>query len=312
MIGIDCVNDYYDPSLKEARLHILAESSHFVFHRLDIADRQALQAAFDSAGVDASVPVIHLAAQAGVRYGLQNPGAYIQSNVIGFYNILELSRTIGIPHLLYASSSSVYGGNKKLPFSTADNVDHPVSFYAATKKANELLAHVYSYSYNLPTTGLRFFTVYGPWGRPDMALFVFVRAIHRGEPIQVYNYGRMQRDFTYVDDIVDGIVRLIDKPPTATPDWDYENPNPATSWTPYQIYNIGNHETVLLMDFIGEIEKALGKKAIIELKPLQIGDVEATYADISDLHQATGFEPKTSIREGIPRFVEWYLRYYVE
>jgi len=310
VIGIDNVNDYYDVTLKEGRLGILNGLSGFSFHRVDLSDGDGVSKIFESSGVNSNVPVVHLAAQAGVRYGIENPGAYVKSNIIGYFNLLEACRASKVPHVLYASSSSVYGGNQRLPFTTHDNVDHPISFYAATKKSNELMAHVYSYTYGLPTTGLRFFTVYGPWGRPDMALFIFTKAILEGKPIKVFNYGDMQRDFTFVDDIVEGITRLIDKVPVANPAWDGMNPDPSISWIPYQVYNIGNHRSEKLLEFISVIEESLGRKAIIELKPMQPGDVSATFADIDDLHRDVGFSPKTSIREGIPKFIDWYLDYY--
>ena len=310
VIGIDVVNDYYSVSLKEDRLKILEAHPAFTFNRIDLCDDAAVRNVFQTSGIDSSVPVVHLAAQAGVRYGIQNPGAYIKSNVIGYFNMLESCRAVKSPHFLYASSSSVYGGNRKLPFTTHDNVDHPISFYAATKKSNELIAHVYSYTYGLPTTGLRFFTVYGPWGRPDMALFIFTKSILEGKPIPVYNDGIMFRDFTYIDDIVDGITRLIDRAPLGNSTWDGMTPDPATSWAPYMVYNIGNHRSEKLLDFISIIENAVGKKAIIDFQPLQTGDVEATYADIDDLQRDVGFVPKTTIREGIPKFVQWYQDYY--
>lgn len=310
VIGIDNVNDYYSVSLKEDRLRILQSDPGFSFYLIELSKDGAVANAFGESGVDSNTPVVHLAAQAGVRYGIQNPGAYIQSNIIGYFNVLEACRAAKVPHLLYASSSSVYGGNQRLPFTTHENVDHPISFYAATKKSNELMAHVYSYTYGLPTTGLRFFTVYGPWGRPDMALFIFTKAIIEGKPIKVFNHGDMHRDFTYVDDIVDGITRLIPRIPTANPAWDGMNPDPSISWIPYQVYNIGNHRSEKLLEFISVIENALGRKAIIDLQPMQQGDVSATFADIDDLARDVGFSPKTSIREGIPKFIEWYLDYY--
>ena len=310
VLGVDNLNDYYEVSLKEARLRLLQENSNFCFEKLDLADSVGLRRLFQSFSIDNDTPVIHLAAQAGVRYGLKNPSAYIQSNIIGFFNLIDLCKDAHTPHFLYASSSSVYGGNQRLPFSESDNVDHPVSFYAATKKSNELLAHVYSHTYNLPTTGLRFFTVYGPWGRPDMAYFSFTKAILAGKPIQVFNYGEMQRDFTYIDDIIDGVVNLIDRPPAADPNWDMMIPNPASSWTPYRVFNIGNHRSENLMEFIATLEKALGKRAIIEMQPMQMGDVKATHADIDRLRQEIGFTPKTTIQEGIPKFVKWYREYY--
>lgn len=269
-----------------------------------------MESMFVKEGFGADDSIVNLAAQAGVRYAQINPDSYIQSNLIGFFNLLELSRRVKIKHLLFASSSSVYGGNTRLPFSVHDNVDHPISLYAATKKSNELIAHVYSYTYGLPVTGLRFFTVYGPWGRPDLSLFIFTKAILAGEPLPVFNHGDMSRDFTYVDDIVEGIIRLLIIPPLPNPDWNGENPDPGTSWLPYRIYNIGNHESVNLLDFIQIIEETLGRKAILDLQPMQLGDVKATFADIEDLTAATGFKPKTSIREGVQKFIEWYLDYY--
>ncbi len=276
----------------------------FTFIRADLQDRPALEALFTENNFDA---VINLAAQAGVRYSLENPHAYIDSNVVGFTNILECCRHHKIGHLVYASSSSVYGMNASMPFSVHDNVDHPISLYAATKKANELMAHTYSHLYNLPTTGLRFFTVYGPWGRPDMALFLFTKAILAGEPIKVFNNGKMQRDFTYIDDIVEGIIRVTDKPATPNPDWDASSPDPGTSSAPYRLYNIGNNSPVSLMDFIGAIEKALGKTAEKELLPMQPGDVAATYADIDALIDSIDYHPQTPVQDGINNFIAWYL-----
>lgn len=310
VVSIDVVNDYYSVALKEDRLRLLRQFPEFSFHRVDLADRGAVEEVFAQERLDDSVPVVHLAAQAGVRYGLKNPAAFVQSNLVGSFNLLEACRAAGTPHLLFASSSSVYGGNKRLPFSVHDNVDHPISIYAATKKSNELMAHVYAYTYGLPTTGLRFFTVYGPWGRPDMALFLFTEAILHGRPLRVFNYGKMWRDFTYVDDIVEGIVRLIERAPSPDPAWDGLNPDPGTSWVPYRTYNIGNHQAVPLLEFIGVIEQALGRKAELELCPIEVGDVAATYADIDDLQRDVGFVPRTSIGEGIPKFIEWYLDYY--
>src|SRR5689334_16463986 len=291
--GIDNLNDYYEVSLKEARLRQLSELPGFHFERVDVADRQALPQFFKR---HAPQRVLHLAAQAGVRYSLQNPNAYIDSNLVGFGNILDACRHNAIGHLVYASSSSVYGANQKQPFSVGDNVDHPVSLYAATKRANELMAYVYSHLYQLPTTGLRFFTVYGPWGRPDMAIFSFTKAILEGRPIQVYNQGLMKRDFTYVDDIVEGVIRVLD----ATP----------SDGVPHKLYNIGNHDPVKLLDFIGVLEKCLGKKAIRELLPMQPGDVPETFADVDDLVRDVGFHPNTPIEEGIQRFTDWYRAYY--
>ena len=302
--GLDNLNDYYEVSLKEARLDRLKTQPAFTFIRADLQDRPALEALFTENNFDA---VINLAAQAGVRYSLENPHAYIDSNVVGFTNILECCRHHKIGHLVYASSSSVYGMNASMPFSVHDNVDHPISLYAATKKANELMAHTYSHLYNLPTTGLRFFTVYGPWGRPDMALFLFTKAILTGEPIQVFNNGKMQRDFTYIDDIVEGIIRVTDKPATPNSDWDAASPDPGTSSAPYRLYNIGNNSPVSLMDFIGAIEKALGKTAEKEFLPMQPGDVAATYADIDALIDSIDYHPQTPVQDGINNFIAWYL-----
>ena len=307
VIGIDNLNPYYEVRLKEDRLAILAKERGFRFARLDIADRGAMTDLF----LREKPPlVVHLAAQAGVRYSLTNPYAYLDSNLTGFLNILECCRHHGASHLVFASSSSVYGGNTKMPFSVHDNVDHPVSLYAATKKANELMAHAYAVLYGIPCTGLRFFTVYGPWGRPDMALFLFTRAILAGEPIDVYNEGKMERDFTYIDDIVEGIIRVMARPPTLDPEWNGACPDPAGSFAPYRIYNIGNSQPVALLDFIAALEKHLGRKAIMRLLPLQPGDVPATYADVADLATEVGFQPATTIEEGIGRFVAWYQEYY--
>ena len=306
VIGLDNLNDYYDVSLKEARLERLRCQDHFTFVKADLRDRDALNELFEATRFDA---VINLAAQAGVRYSLENPHAYIDSNVIGFTNILECCRHHRIGHLVYASSSSVYGMNGSMPFSVHDNVDHPISLYAATKKANELMAHTYSHLYNIPTTGLRFFTVYGPWGRPDMALFLFTDAILKGEPIKVFNNGEMQRDFTYIDDIVEGIIRVTDKPATPNADWDSRLPDPGTSSAPYRLYNIGNNNPVSLMEFIGAIEKAIGKKAEKQLLPMQPGDVAATYADIDALIEAVDYHPRTPIQEGMDHFIEWYMKH---
>jgi UDP-glucuronate 4-epimerase len=307
VIGLDNINDYYDVRLKEARLAQLKARERFNFVKLDLADRQGMRDLFAD---NAIRRVVHLAAQAGVRYSLVNPHAYTESNIEGFMNILEGCRHAGIDHLVYASSSSVYGGNTHMPFSIHDNVDHPVSLYAASKKANELMAHCYAHLYRLPCTGLRFFTVYGPWGRPDMALFIFTKAILEGRPIDVFNQGKMQRDFTYVDDIVDGVIRTLDHPATANAAWSGEKPDPGTSSAPARIYNIGNHRPVELLHFIEVLEKALGKKAEKRLLPLQPGDVPATYADIDDLTTDVGFKPTTPIEVGIPRFVEWYREFY--
>jgi UDP-glucuronate 4-epimerase len=318
VVGIDNINDYYDVNLKHARLRQLEGRSNFTFEKSDISDRQAMESLFSGGGTlpekgDArggfSV-VVHLAAQAGVRYSITNPHAYIDSNIVGFMNVLEGCRHNGVGHLVYASSSSVYGANTKMPFSIHHNVDHPVSLYAATKKANELMAHTYASLYKLPCTGLRFFTVYGPWGRPDMALFLFTKAILEGRPIDVFNYGKMQRDFTYVDDIIEGVVRVMGKIPEPNPGWTGENPDPGTSYGPYKVYNIGNNNPVELMTFIETIEKCLGRTAKKNLLPLQAGDVPATYADVDDLMEDVGFKPATSVEEGIGRFVEWYRKYY--
>ncbi len=307
VVGLDNLNDYYDPALKRARLAQLESNPAFQFVRIDLADRPGIQRLFEE---HAFSKVVNLAAQAGVRYSLENPYAYIDSNVVGFLNILEGCRQTGVGHLVFASSSSVYGLNTKMPFSVHDNVDHPVSLYAATKKANELMAHTYAHLYGLPVTGLRFFTVYGPWGRPDMALFLFTRAILEGRPIDVYNCGRMQRDFTYIDDIVEGVVRVLDRVPEPDPAWSGDHPDPGTSPAPYRLYNIGNNSPVELMDFIGAIERALGRTAEKNMLPMQPGDVPATYADVASLSEAVGFKPSTPIEEGIRRFVNWYLDYY--
>jgi UDP-glucuronate 4-epimerase len=307
VVGIDNLNDYYDVSLKEARLARLTPHANFRFTKLDIADRAGMAELFDK---ERPEQVIHLAAQAGVRYSIKNPHAYADSNLVGFVNVLEGCRQQQVKHLIYASSSSVYGGNTKVPFSEHDNVDHPISLYAATKKANELMAHTYSHLYGLPTTGLRFFTVYGPWGRPDMAYFKFAKAILADQPIDVYNHGKMQRDFTYVDDVADGVVRMLDCPPTPDPAFNSESPDPARSNVPYRVFNIGNHQPEDLMVFIGTLEKALGREAKKNFLPMQDGDVPATSADISELQQTSGFKPSTRIGEGIPRFVAWYQDYY--
>src|SRR3989344_1548480 len=307
MIGLDNLNDYYDISLKEARLNLLQKYPAFTFHRLDIVDQHDIAKLFKKTSFET---VVHLAAQAGVRYSLENPHAYVEANLVGFGHILEGCRHQQVKHLIFASSSSVYGANTKIPFSESDNVDHPVSLYAATKKANELMAHSYAHLHGLPCTGLRFFTVYGPWGRPDMALFKFVRNILEGKPIDVFNHGNMERDFTYIDDIVDGIVRVIHAPAKPNAKWSGKHPDPATSSAPYRIYNIGNNQPVSLADFIATIETALSKKAIKNFLPLQPGDVERTYADITRLKQDCGFSPQTSIQEGVRRFVDWYKNYY--
>ena len=307
VFGIDNLNPYYDPQLKIDRLSILEKIPGFAFQKTDLVDRQGMEAIFREHEFDA---VVHLAAQAGVRYSLENPYAYIDSNLSGFMNILEGCRAASTPHLVFASSSSVYGANTKMPFSVHHNVDHPVSLYAATKKANELMAHTYASLYGLPCTGLRFFTVYGPWGRPDMALFLFTRAILEGRPIDVYNEGRMRRDFTYIDDIIEGVVRVMAKIPSGSPAWSGAKPDPASSFAPYRIYNIGNNRPVELMEFIAALERHLGRKAEMRLLPMQPGDVPETCADVDDLMADVGFRPDTSIEEGIGRFVEWYREYY--
>lgn len=310
VVGIDNINDYYDVNLKLARLSILQKHENFTFYKKDIADLHEMENIFSNHSQTQLDAVINLAAQAGVRYSLKNPHAYITSNIVGFMNILECCRYNKINHLVFASSSSVYGMNVKMPFSVSDNVDHPVSLYAATKKANELMAHTYANLYGLPCTGLRFFTVYGPWGRPDMALFLFTRAILEGKPIEVFNFGNMKRDFTYIDDIVEGVVRVIDKIPQPNPDWDRKNPTPGSSYAPYKLYNIGNNNPVELIKFIDVMEEALGKKAIKNMLPMQLGDVPVTYANIDDLMNNVGFRPATKIEEGIKRFVEWYKYFY--
>jgi UDP-glucuronate 4-epimerase len=307
VVGLDNVNPYYDVGLKEDRLAYLTQRPGFTEARVDLADRDAVATVFEAHRFDR---VIHLAAQAGVRYSLENPHAYVDSNLVGFTNILEGCRHAGVDHLVYASSSSVYGANTRMPFSVHHNVDHPVSLYAATKKANELMAHTYCHLYGIPMTGLRFFTVYGPWGRPDMALFLFTRAILAGEPISVYNNGRMQRDFTYIDDIVEGVVRVADRRPEADPEWSGDAPDPGTSYLPYRLYNIGNHSPVELGTFIETLEAALGRTADKRMMPLQPGDVPATYADVDDLQRDVGFAPATPLRDGIARFVQWYRGYY--
>ena len=307
VVGIDNLNDYYDVSLKEARLTRLQGMQNFSFRRLDLADRAGMDELFLSQKFDT---VIHLAAQAGVRYSIQNPHAYIDSNLVGFINILEGCRHHQVQHLTYASSSSVYGANTTLPFSIHDNVDHPLSLYAATKKANELMAHTYSNLYGLPTTGLRFFTVYGPWGRPDMALFLFTDAITKGRPIDVFNHGQMQRDFTYIDDIVEGVVRVAARPAQPNPNWSGATPDPGSSFAPWRVYNIGNHSPVELLHFIRTIEEKLGRQAQLNFLPLQPGDVPSTCADVADLMQDVDFKPATPIEVGISRFIDWYRDYY--
>jgi UDP-glucuronate 4-epimerase len=307
IIGIDNLNNYYDPSLKQSRLEILEKYNNFNFHKVDLKDKAEVDNIFETYQ---PTHVINLAAQAGVRYSIENPYAYVDSNLTGFMNILEACRNYPVEHLLYASSSSVYGGNKVAPFSTNHNVDHPVSLYAATKKSNELMAHTYSHLYAIPTTGLRFFTVYGPYGRPDMAYFSFTKDILEGKPIKVFNHGKMERDFTYIDDIVEGIVKLIDKAPTANKEWDESKDDLSTSFAPYKIYNIGNNSPVPLMRFINALESALGKEAEKVYMEMQPGDVLRTYADVSDLERDINFKPSTSIEEGLNKFVKWYKAYY--
>jgi len=320
--GLDVINDYYDINLKYDRLRaagiekeeivegrIVTSRSNpaYTFIKLGLEDYQSLYRLFDDQRYDV---VINLAAQAGVRYSLTNPGAYLSSNITGFLNILEACRHIGVGNLIYASSSSVYGLNTSMPFSVSNNVDHPVSLYAASKKSNELMAHTYSHLFGIPTTGLRFFTVYGPWGRPDMALFIFTKAILAGEPLSVFNYGEMERDFTYVDDIVNGISRMVEKPAAADLSWSGSDPDPAASSAPYRVYNIGNSSPVKLMDFVHAIEKSLGKKAILKPEPMQAGDVPKTWADVSELEKDFAYRPATSVEEGVERFIEWYRNYY--
>lgn len=307
VVGIDNLNDYYDVNLKKARLEILEKDDNFKCVFGNIEDKETIDKTFKENNINI---VVNLAAQAGVRYSLKNPYAYIESNIMGFMNILEACRYNEIEHLVYASSSSVYGSNEKMPFSTSDSVDHPVSLYAATKKSNELMAHTYSHLFNLPTTGLRFFTVYGPWGRPDMALFLFTDAIVNDKPIQVFNNGKMERDFTYIDDIIEGVFRVINHPPKPNDNYDKQNQDPGSSYAPYKVYNIGNNQPVQLMDYIETLEKKLGKEAKKEYLPLQAGDVPRTYANVDDLIRDVGFKPETSIDEGIEKFVEWYREYY--
>jgi UDP-glucuronate 4-epimerase len=322
VVGLDIINDYYDINLKFDRLDFLGiqknklkanqkleseKFSNYSFVRMDLAQKEPLMDLFDSEKFDV---VIHLAAQAGVRYSLTHPEVYVQSNIIAFLNILECCRFHPVKHLVYASSSSVYGSNEKMPFSTSDPVDHPISLYAASKKSNELMAHTYSHLFGIPTTGLRFFTVYGPWGRPDMALFLFTKAILEDKPIQVFNYGKMKRDFTYVDDIVEGVLKVADRPARPNPDFDSQNPDPGSGKAPYKVYNIGNSSPVLLLDYIHAIEKGLGKKATMELLPLQPGDVPASHADVEDLIRDTGYKPNTPIEDGVKAFTDWYLDYY--
>ncbi len=307
VVGIDNLNDYYDVALKKARLKILEKFENFSFHKFDLEDLKSMENLFKKEKIEI---VVNLAAQAGVRYSLVNPHSYVNSNIVGFVNVLECCRHNNVKHLVFASSSSVYGSNKKMPFSVHDNIDHPVSLYAATKKANELMAHTYSHLYNMACTGLRFFTVYGPWGRPDMALFLFTKAIYENKPIKVFNHGDMQRDFTYIDDIVEGIVRVMVKYPEPDPEWDYNNPDPGTSYTSYRVFNIGNNQPVQLSSFIELIEKKIGKKAIKEYYDMQPGDVQATYANIDDLYNHVGFKPATDLDMGIGNFITWYNEYF--
>lgn len=307
VVGIDNHNDYYDPAIKEARLRRHADDPNYQHLRIDLQDGKAVQECFKKFRPQR---VINLAAQAGVRYSIENPLAYINSNIVGFAHVLEGCRHHNVEHLVYASTSSVYGANTEMPFSVHQNVDHPLSLYAATKKSNELMAHSYSHLYGLPTTGLRFFTVYGPWGRPDMALFQFTKAILAGKPIQVFNYGKHRRDFTYVDDIVEGVIRVLDQPARENADWSGDHPDPGSSKAPWRVYNIGNNRPVELNDYISSLEDALGRKAEKQLLPLQPGDVPDTYADVTELVEQFGYKPATSVREGIGRFVDWYLDYY--
>jgi UDP-glucuronate 4-epimerase len=307
VIGMDNLNDYYDPAFKEKRLVILDNYPRFEFTKMDLASEAGMATLFSNYGFGV---VVHLAAQAGVRYSIENPSAYIKSNIVGHLNVLEGCRHEGVGHLVYASSSSVYGANTSMPFSVHDNVDHPVSLYAATKKSDELMSHSYSHLYGLPTTGLRFFTVYGPWGRPDMALFKFTKNILAGEPIDVFNYGNHRRDFTYIDDIVEGVVRVMAKPPEGNADWSGDNPDPATSKAPWKVYNIGNNQPVELMRYIEVIEDCLGKKAEKNMLPLQPGDVPDTYADVDALVEDVGYKPNTTIEDGIKRFVDWYREFH--
>ncbi len=307
IIGLDNINDYYDPQLKVDRMAALAERESFTHINLDLADRQGIEGLFQRHSFDC---VVNLAAQAGVRYSLINPHSYVDTNIVGFVNILEGCRHNGVKHLVYASSSSVYGANTKMPFSVHDNVDHPVSLYAASKKSNELMAHTYSHLFGLPTTGLRFFTVYGPWGRPDMALFLFTKAILEGHPIDVFNNGNMERDFTYIDDIVEGVARVVDRVPEGNFEWRGESPDPATSYCPYRVYNIGNNNKEQLLRYIQVLEDCLGRKADKNFLPMQPGDVPATYADVDDLVEDFDYKPDTSIDEGIAKFVDWYKDYF--
>ena len=306
VVGIDNHNDYYDPNLKEARLQRFINHPNYIHFRTDIEDKKSMEELFLQYKLES---VVNLAAQAGVRYSIENPMAYIKSNLVGFGNILEGCRHNNVKHLVYASSSSVYGSNTKMPFSVHDNVDHPLSLYAASKKSNELMAHTYSHLYNLPTTGLRFFTVYGPWGRPDMALFKFTKAIIEGKKIQVFNYGKHRRDFTYIDDIVEGVIRVLDKPASSYEKWSGDQPDPSSSHAPWRVYNIGNNSPVELMDYIEAIENSLGKKADKELLPLQPGDVPDTFADVDDLVKEFDYKPSTSVADGIEQFINWYEEY---
>lgn len=308
VIGVDSLNDYYDIQLKENRLKLLKQHQHFEFYKQDITNKEDINRIFADKKIRI---VIHLAAQAGVRYSIQNPHVYGHTNLIGFINILEVCRHHGIEHLIYASSSSVYGANANLPFSAFDSVDHPISLYAATKKANELMAHTYSHLFHLPTTGLRFFTVYGPWGRPDMAYYTFTEKIINEEPIKVFNYGNMRRDFTYIDDITEAIIRLLKHPPKSNSNWNKDKPDPSSSYAPYRIYNIGNNKPVELLKFIQVLEHLIGKKAKIDFYPMQPGDVLETYADISDLQKDVGFNPATTIETGLAQFVDWYKKYHI-
>ena len=307
VVGIDNHNDYYDPAIKEARLARHDSHPNYTHLRIDLGDRKAIEECFAN---HKPQRVVNLAAQAGVRYSIENPLAYIDSNIVGFAHILEGCRHNGVEHLVYASSSSVYGANTAMPFSVHQNVDHPLSLYAASKKSNELMAHTYSHLYGLPTTGLRFFSVYGPWGRPDMALFKFTKAILAGEKIPVFNYGKHRRDFTYIDDIVEGVIRILDRPAPGNPNWNSDQPDPGSSKAPWRVYNIGNNTPVELMDYIGALEKALGKKAEMELLPLQAGDVPDTYANVEDLVEQFHYKPATTVEDGITRFVAWYRDYF--
>jgi len=307
VVGIDNHNDYYDPAIKESRLARYAEHPNYIHLRIDLSDRPAIEECFATYKPQR---VVNLAAQAGVRYSIENPLAYIDSNIVGFAHILEGCRHNGVKHLVYASSSSVYGANTAMPFSVHDNVDHPLSLYAASKKSNELMAHTYSHLYGLPTTGLRFFTVYGPWGRPDMALFKFTKSILAGKPIDVFNYGKHRRDFTYIDDIVEGVVRVLDRPAPPNSSWHSDEPDPGTSKAPWRVYNIGNNQPVELMDYIGALEKALGEKAEMNLLPLQSGDVPDTYANVDDLVEQFDYKPSIAVEEGVARFVDWYCQYF--